>query len=102
MHILERVKEKIGVQRRGKSDFMVVLSLVPVPYFEHSATIYLDPMNSGSRLNFYYLCSFYCDAIKIKASSLIYIPALDKVRKRQEALLRIYRDERLMGTRCPK
>lgn len=86
MHILERVKEKIGVQRGGKSDFMVVLSLVPVPYLEHSATIYLDPMDSGSLLNFYYLCSFYCDVIKIKAAGLIYIPAHDKVRKRQEAL----------------
>lgn len=65
---------------------MVVLSLVPVPYLEHSATTYLDTTDSGSLLDFYYLRSFYCNVIKIKAAGLIYIPAQDKVRERHEAL----------------
>lgn len=64
---------------------MVVLSLVPVSYLEHSATTYLDPMDSASLLNFYYLRSFYCYVIKIK-TGLVYIPAQDKFRERQEAL----------------
>lgn len=65
---------------------MVVLNFVPVPYLEHSATTYLDSMDSGSLLNFYYLHSFYYNVRKIKAAGLIYIPAQDKVRVRQEAL----------------
>lgn len=54
---------------------MVVLSFVPVPYFGHSATTYLDPTDSGSILDFYYLHSFCYNVIKIKAVGLIYILA---------------------------
>lgn len=65
---------------------MVVLSLVPVPYLGHSATTYLDPMGSGSIHNLHYLCFFCYNVIKTKAAGLIYIPAQDKVRERQETL----------------
>lgn len=59
---------------------MVVLSVAPVPYLGHFAPTYLDPMDSGSILNFYHLRSFCYNVIKIKAAGLIYIPAQDKVR----------------------
>lgn len=57
-----------------------------VPTGGHLATTYLDPMDSGSTLNFYYLHSFFNNVKKIKAAGLIYIPAQNKVREKQEAL----------------
>lgn len=80
---------------------MVVLSLAPVPHLGHSATTYFDPMDSGFIQNFYYLCFFCYNVIKTKAAGLIYIPAQDKVREAGGSV-RVYKDERLMGTRCLK
>ena len=78
MHILERGKGKIRVQRRNKIWFYGGSSFVPVCSLGHFATTYLNPMDAGSILDFYYLHFFCYNVIKIKAVGLIYIPAQAK------------------------
>lgn len=58
---------------------MVVRSFVPLPSLGHFATTYLNPMDAGSILDFYYLHFFCYNVIKIKAVGLIYIPAQAKL-----------------------
>ena len=45
---------------------MVVRSFVPVPLLGHFATTYLNPMDSGSILDFYYLHFFLISILILK------------------------------------
>lgn len=90
MHILERGKDG-GSKKEIKLFYISVVifflfSCPPVTYVGNSATTYFNPLGFGFILHFYCLHSFCYNIINITVAGLIYIPAQDKVRGKQEAL----------------